>query len=266
MLTDFPKLKLVIVEDESAWLGKIEKILKDHFSDKLVIVGKASFIPTAIETIKKANPDIVILDLKIGNRWSWDILEEFISPDFFIVFISSYPIHEARCILQRSCLGFIDKEQLTEKNLQLHINLALNMNAKIQYEKYRTLRRILNNEDIITVESTSRNLEIIFREEIIYAEVKNRIITYHTVKKLIRTASSIEEILPALNSMPETGGFSNTDIRFFRIHRNTIINLKYLESIEKDYVVLSGPGVSSISVDISRNCKIKLIEFEKNRK
>lgn len=247
------RLRLLIVEDEDAWITKIKTILSSHFYDKVIVLEPKRFISQAIESIKIDHPDILLLDLKLGNRWSWEILTEFSVPDFLTVFITSHVEYYEMAVLESSNFGFINKANLSKVTLGEYIDRALLFNKKMQIQKHNLLQRILNKDDIFGIESIDGNFYLVNRGEVIYAEVNQKVVTYHTFNGSIKIIGSLEKALAVLNLNPQEEIAENENTLFLRIHRDAIVNRNHVRAINKNTIVVNSPNFSPISLPISRN-------------
>ncbi len=85
------KLKTVIVEDEILGQEVILGILKNYCNDTIEIAGVCSSVNQAIESINAHHPQLIFLDIKLGNdhQGAFNILKAIEKIDFKIIFTTS---------------------------------------------------------------------------------------------------------------------------------------------------------------------------------
>lgn len=86
------KLKTIIVEDEHLWQRALINILTQHCRDTVEIVDVTDTIEQSVDSIKKHKPQLVFLDIKLGDHdeGAFQILKSLEKLDFVIVFTTVY--------------------------------------------------------------------------------------------------------------------------------------------------------------------------------
>lgn len=83
------KMKILIVEDDALAAEYIEKLVHNHFSE-LEIVGKAATVKEASKIYNFTKPDLLIMDINLGDHDSFELFE-YIDPSLLtVVFTSSH--------------------------------------------------------------------------------------------------------------------------------------------------------------------------------
>ncbi len=67
-------LTILVVDDEEQGRNAVSFILKDHQAD-YKIIGFAEGVSDAFEKIKKLNPDLLLLDINLGDGTGFDLLK-----------------------------------------------------------------------------------------------------------------------------------------------------------------------------------------------
>jgi two-component system, LytTR family, response regulator len=85
------KLKTIIVEDEIFGQEALSGILSQYCEETVDVIDQVEAVDQAVFSIKKNNPHLVFLDIKLcGNtNGAFDVLNAFKSFDFSIVFTTS---------------------------------------------------------------------------------------------------------------------------------------------------------------------------------
>jgi DNA-binding NarL/FixJ family response regulator len=93
-------MKLLIADDSSLMRERIKNQVKDF--DQVTIVGEADNGRTAMEMIRKFNPDLVILDLHMPEIGGMEVLKKIkddkMKTKVCILTNYSYPHYKDRCI------------------------------------------------------------------------------------------------------------------------------------------------------------------------
>ncbi len=82
-------IKTLIVEDESDAVELITSIITEYCPE-LNIIGYAANVKNGIEQIELLKPELVLLDVALGNEKSFEILKHVKSVDFALVFTTAY--------------------------------------------------------------------------------------------------------------------------------------------------------------------------------
>ena len=259
--TDKKKLNTVIVDDDMQ-SRKLLGILLKKFPE-VKVVGEASTVSAALDIIKEKKPDSIFLDVCLGNDSGFEVLEK-IQNQTQIVFVSAYDDYALRAF-EVNALDYlkkpIDKDRLAltisrllEKN-ETHINKegsnGKNGEEKNLSNKKTIFESIEDKPDIIDEDDD----EYAFEENGDFTNAAKKPLEYDDrlfiasdgVSKFIKI-SSIQCItaekdysyiylvgskrLLILKPMVEWEE-RLTPKYFVRIHRSTIVNLEYVEKVEK---------------------------------
>lgn len=78
----------LIVEDESDNLESLVDLVQNH--EKLNLCGSATSVTTGVEMIVEHAPNLVFLDVMLGNATSFDLLEQLDEVNFEIIFTTGH--------------------------------------------------------------------------------------------------------------------------------------------------------------------------------
>lgn len=79
----------MIVEDEKHAMLELEEQLS-LFNDRLLVSAKAKTLGEAIKMAELHRPDIVFLDIKLGNESGFELLEHYKDPSFETIVVTAY--------------------------------------------------------------------------------------------------------------------------------------------------------------------------------
>lgn len=247
---------LLIDDDQNLRNGM--KGLLARYAPEIHILGEADSVKTGIEAIDKLKPQVVFLDIQLGDGTGFDILEQLAlkngKSSSHIVFITAHEQYAIKAF-RFSALDFllkpVDPEELQKvvekiKNVlkqndgYAHIDLLL-----------ENIRKKVDNFKRIAL-STSDGIHLFEISDIIRCESEDNYTKFYIKNNkpimISKTLKEYEEMLM------EHG--------FERIHQSHLINLSYLKSyIKKDggYVVMA----DNSNLPISQRKKERLQELLK---
>lgn len=205
------KLTAVVIDDEQLAREDLKRILNEISA--IEVIGEAKSLEDAIEKCKSLNPDIIFLDIQLGNNSGFDLVEH-LPEKRGVVFVTAYDEFAIKAfevnaydyllkpVTRERILQTIEKLPASVENsapadtLSLDDNVFLKLDSKYQFVKVASIKYISSADD--------------YSEIKIDGAVKGKL-AYKTLREW-------EERLP-LN-------------HFCRIHRFTIVNINFIESIE----------------------------------
>ena len=248
-----------ILIDDDANLRSGLKSMLDIYAPEIDIIGEADSVKTGVLILQALQPQVVFMDIQLGDGNGFDILEQLASKNgkstSHIVFVTAYEEYAIKAF-RFSALDFllkpIDPEELekvigkikqvvAKKDNYAHIDLLLeNIRKKVDHFKRIAL-------------STADGIHLFEISDIIRCESEDNYTKFYLKNNkpvlISKTLKEYEELL--------------TEHGFERIHQSHLINLAYLKSyIKKDggYVVMS----DNSNLPISQRKKDRLQELLRN--
>lgn len=218
-------IRTLIVDD----IQKLRESLKDLLlknCQSIEVVGEAESIVDALTQINLIKPDLVFLDVELGDGTAFDLLSQLTSINFKIIFVTAYNEYAIKAF-KFSALDYllkpVDKEDLiiavqkaekiiqqehTQEKMQAllsHFNPAMTNSRKIVL---KTAERIysVNVEDIVRCESD-----------------KNYTTFYLNGGKKLLVSVTLKEYDDMLSQYG-----------FFRVHQSHLINMVYFDYFLKN--------------------------------
>lgn len=248
-----------ILIDDDANLRSGLKSMLGIYAPEIDIIGEADSVKTGVLILQALQPQVVFMDIQLGDGNGFDILEQLASKNgkstSHIVFVTAYEEYAIKAF-RFSALDFllkpIDPEELEKvigkikqvvekKDNYAHIDLLLeNIRKKVDHFKRIAL-------------STADGIHLFEISDIIRCESEDNYTKFYLKNNkpvlISKTLKEYEELL--------------TEHGFERIHQSHLINLAYLKSyIKKDggYVVMS----DNCNLPISQRKKDRLQELLRN--
>lgn len=210
-------MRVVICDDEPLARERLKRIMQEEGHE---VVGEGATGLEGIEQVKATNPDVILLDIRMpkmdGIRCAKE-LSELDNPPA-IIFITAYD-HYAIAAFKAHAIGYLLKPANREELSEAMARAAVLNTA--QLSKIRRLEeRVAQPSRQHIAARTHRGVELIALSDIYYFFAEQK---YVQVRHKNGTVL-IDETLKDLEK--EFGDL------FFRIHRNALVNLNYLEMLE----------------------------------
>lgn len=247
---------LLIDDDENLRNGM--KGLLARYAPEIQILGEADSVKTGIEAIDKFKPQVVFLDIQLGDGTGFDILEQLAlkngKSSSHIVFITAHEQYAIKAF-RFSALDFllkpVDPEELQKVVVKIKEVLKQNDGYAHIDLLLENIRKKVDNFKRIAL-STSDGIHLFEISDIIRCESEDNYTKFYIKNNkpimISKTLKEYEEML--------------TEHGFERIHQSHLINLSYLKSyIKKDggYVVMA----DNSNLPISQRKKERLQELLK---
>ncbi len=86
-----PPVRICVVDDHQLVLDGLVAMLKGH-GDRVEVIGQANTAASALETVRRCEPDIVLLDVRLRNESGLDLCSELLRqvPGVRVVFLTVY--------------------------------------------------------------------------------------------------------------------------------------------------------------------------------
>ncbi|HEY6404278.1 MAG TPA: LytTR family DNA-binding domain-containing protein [Blastocatellia bacterium] len=204
--------KAVIVDDERLARAKLRAML-EHYP-QISIAGEADSADAAIQLINEERPDILFLDIQMPGESGFDLVNRLERP-VRIIFVTAFDEYAIRAF-EINALDYLLKPVTQER-----LTRAVERLSHSQTPDESPNRRLEHDDFLfLTIDQNSRFLRVREIKYISAADVYSEIITADEQKTLVlKPLSEWEERLP--------------EKYFARIHRSTIINIEFVERVEK---------------------------------
>lgn len=201
--------KILIVEDELLIAEGLETIINSINSKiEITITGYAK---EALDYANSSHYDTFLLDIQLLDYSGFELAKEIRNIDRYkltpIIFITAIPTRELMAFKEIHCYDYIIKpfkEEEVKSALKTIINYGI-----VEKETYLKLTQ-------------KEYTYLIDQNEILYIESQNRKIRITTINEQIELSTyTLKELLDKLTT------------NFIRCHRGYIININYIEEVDK---------------------------------
>jgi len=212
--------RAVIIDDEAKARGTISKLLQLN-APQIDVVGEAGNIPEAENLIENVRPQIVFLDIRIGNGLGFQLIESIRKISAKIIFITAHAEYAVRAF-DLSALDYVLKPvdpvrltQAVEKALENESDIAT-------LTKFNSLRNNLEKNPKIVL-STHDGLYSYAIDEVMRCEADGNYTRFvFTNGQSLLVSSTLLDFERKLCTYG-----------FFRVHKKHLINTQYFRNTEK---------------------------------
>lgn len=233
------KIKVIVVDDEKMAREGLAELIRPY--DDFNIVGVCSSGIEAFQTLNECHADLMFLDIQMPGIDGFDLLN-MIPRDKrpLVVFITAYDDYALRAFEFRA-VDYLLKpftnqrfSEMIDKVRELirssHLITQLDRIDQVIHDLYKNKdaeNELFTDKDDRTgnemvIVKQSGKIKIIPANAIIYIEAYDYYIKIHEIKETSIVRIPIKDVIDRLPGR-----------LFIRIHRGSIINLNFLESLEK---------------------------------
>ncbi|WP_020534372.1 LytR/AlgR family response regulator transcription factor [Lewinella cohaerens] len=212
-------LRALLVDDETTARITLSRILK-MYCPEVEIVGEAGNIIDAGKLIQQLEPEIVFLDIRIGQHTGFDLLEMIKRPNFQLVFVTAYDQYALQAF-EYSALDYllkpIDPDRLiyvVQKSIKERNNHQLSGRLQAMRNDWD------KNEPETIVVNNDQGYHFIPLSGLMRLSSDRGTTAFHSEDQpVITVAKNIGEFAKML-----------PDSSFFRCHQSHVINLRWVSS------------------------------------
>ena len=204
-------LKCVIVDDEKLAREDLKSVLKEF--NNIEVVAEADSADSAANLLRTIEPDILFLDIQMPGKTGFDLLAE-VQTSAKIIFVTAYDEYAIKAFEVSA------QDYLLKPVSKSRIELALDHLKTSEENKSIQLNQLDYNDTIfVMINNSYQFLKISTIIKIIAAGNYSEIYTNGKQKGLV-----LKSLREWENRLPNN--------QFVRVHRNSVINLEFVEKIE----------------------------------
>ncbi|MEN8223881.1 MAG: LytTR family DNA-binding domain-containing protein [Bacteroidota bacterium] len=247
-------IKTIIIDDEVKARETISNMLNTYCKD-LEVIDTAGSVKEGLKVLKKNSPDLVFLDIKMGDGTGFDLLRKLDEVNFSLVFITAFEEFAIRAI-KFSALDYIlkplDPDELihaVEKARQAIEKENVSLRLEALYENLE----MLNTKTKKIVLKTTSSVHIVNLSDIIRCESeKNYTHFFLSDREKVTVSKTLKEFNELL-----------VNYSFYRVHQSHLVNLAHVKRYDKQeggYLVMD----DNSSVPVSFRKREELMKVFKN--
>jgi len=218
-------MNIIIIDDEQQVRQTLKKMLS-QLDTEIQVLGEAGNVQNGISLVKENQPDLIFLDIELTDGTGFDLLKQIEDKTFQVIFITAYHEYAINAI-KFSALDYILKPFDPED-----IGRAIDKASKaMENEKLQIkLKAFLDNVENISKEgkkivlNTSESVHLVNIQDIVRCQSDGNYSRFHLnggkVLLVSKTLKHFDEML--------------TPFGFFRVHQSHLVNLDYLDHLQKE--------------------------------
>jgi len=244
------KIRSLIIDDEPSGRELLEGILVRHYP-QVEIVASVGTLQEAIQEVDDHKPDLVFLDIKLGNDDGFDLLTKTKFDLYHVIFVTAYSEFALRA-LKASAVDYLLKP-IGIAEVGASIDRFREATEKVGVRQLAMIKEYVRKEQLKPREklsvSTLDGYEFISADDVLYLKADRNYTEIHLKnvkhKVITKAIGVLEKELPLYP--------------FFRIHKSYIINLNEVTQ----YVPGNGGYVRMTDqkrLEVSRRKKKQLLQ------
>jgi len=222
-------VKTILIDDEAFVREDIRQKIEAFFPREIAILAEADSVESGLEAIKKYEPELLLLDINLGDGTGFDLIQQSEFKDFDVIFITGFDNHAIKAI-KVGALDYILKP-VADDEFKEAVEKAIEHQQPTGY-----LEKLIevSNEYFKGVEKkrvilkTADTVYAIYEDDIIYCRSDGNYTTFYTqqLEKIVvsKPIKKIEEIL--------------SENIFIRCHQSYIVNKKHVLKYNKQGVLI----------------------------
>lgn len=244
-------LKTLLIEDSADAAEKIQFLLGKYCAEKIQLLAHASSGHEGIMAIAEHRPELIFLDIELGDMTAFEMLERIDPIDFQVIFTTSHD-HYAIKAIRYSAVDYLQKP-IGREELLAAIVRAENSPLRMIREQVNQLAHHALPKSVLPEKIALTTSEgLIFKKirDIIRCESDRMytVVVMANGEKLLvsKPMGQLEEILEGQE--------------FFRVHNSHLINMLHIRQFVRadgGYVVME----DGATVSVARNRKDDFLEL-----
>ncbi len=244
-------IRTLVVDDEAAFIGNLESIVASQ-PNILQIVGSARSVKEGLQKIDELEPDLIFLDVQMGDGTGFDLLEQCERRDFKVIFVTAYDQYAIEAF-RFSAVDYLLKpvvstdfweaveraiDEIEKSRSELQLNVLMDNVHSLSKEKKKL---VLREADV---------LHVVKLDDILWCMADSSYTHFHLIsgEKII-----VSQHLKEFEDMLDKNGF-------FRAHRSHLVNVNKITKFDKrEGGIIHLEGDNTLPVSVRK--KEKLLEI-----
>jgi len=215
--------KILIIDDENRTRKLIAKMI-DSFGFDVETIPEGENVESAINAIKKYNPDIVFLDIQMPDGTGFDVLASLPDKNFEVIFITAHEEFAIKAI-KFSALDYllkpVDTNELKTALERALKTINLNQFDNLKFDALKT--NIQPSEKRRLVLKTQESVYVVELDQIIRCEADRNYTSFFLKEnKRILVSRTLKEYEILLSNH-----------NFLRVQQSHLVNIQYVDRYDK---------------------------------
>lgn len=211
-------LKAFIVDDEAMTRDTLAGLIRKFCAD-VHIVGMAENYSTAIKALKQHQVDIIFMDINLGNHTGFDVLDELLSYQAAVVFVTAYEEFALKAF-KYAAVNYLLKPV---NHLELIETIGRIRQSKVDLAAIDTMGENSYERKKIAI-SNKNKIELVAISDVVYVAAEGSYTVLHLQnKESIMVSKHLKQVEDMLAAYPQ----------FIRVHRSYIANKRFITAFNR---------------------------------
>lgn len=212
--------RTILIDDEPLAIQRLERLLQPH-KDIVDIIASATSGRDAVALIKDLNPDLIFIDIQMPELTGFEVLRQLSNPPL-VIFATAYDEFALKAF-ETNAIDYLVKP-IDPKRLSAALEKLCRLTSPQRQDIRRQLQDLLRS----VARTETQRLKVRVGNKIILVDV-DTVVFFRAADKYVEahTSDITHLITESLNQLQEM--LAGRD--FVRIHRSTMINLKFVRDI-----------------------------------
>jgi two-component system LytT family response regulator len=229
-------IKTIVIDDEKPSREVMCNYLEEYCPD-IEIVGTAGSVSSAFKIIRKNHPDLVFLDIELGDGKGFDLLKMFEKVEFRIVFVTAYSEYAVKAF-RFSAVDYLLKPVKIDELKEAVDKVRSLGGTYLNSENISALLKNISNtpaSNPTLVIPHVKGFEVLRISDIIMCKADGYCTNFHLNgnRKIVssKNLKQYEDLLPEHN--------------FIRVHHSFLVNLDHVCSFTKQGEIFLTEGIKA---------------------
>lgn len=218
-------LHAVSIDDELE-NTKVLTYLVEKYCPHIQMLGQADSVESGTQLIDSLKPDIVFLDIQLGEELSFDILDQISHKESRVVFVTSYNEYAIKAF-QYNAIDYLLKPLDIEEIIRVGHKIRDDFEKKDThlFQQISDLKRYVQDmqaQEFITIPSLKK-IDVVKTSDILYIKSEAKFSIFVLDRGEIISSKNLgayESLLPKF--------------KFFRVHNSYIVNLDKIRHVHRE--------------------------------
>jgi two-component system LytT family response regulator len=218
-------MRAILIDDENSNLENLRTLLEKH-CPQVTIVATAQNVSDAVAAIEEYLPQLVFLDIQMGEQTGFDVLKQLPTRNFEVIFVTAYDQYGIQAV-KFAALDYLLKPIDIEELVHSVTKAEHKLRAQIQTSQLDFLLQQLKKPD-----ATASKIALQMQTEIRYVTL-SEIIRCEADNTYTHFFLSGNEKILVSKSLKEYADLLRPS-GFLRTHQSHLVNPKYVKSWLKE--------------------------------
>ena len=245
------KIKVIIVDDEMHARSFLRKFCERYYNESIEVVDECNSVQSAVQSIKKNQPDLIFLDITMPDEDGFELLKYFDKINFEIIFTTAHKEYAIKAI-RNSALDYLVKPVNMEDFKLAITRYESKKQVKISIDRFKLLTENISSQSIDKqriVFPTKNGFEVVQSDSIVYCKSDGSYTSIFTTEREYLITKSLKDISKSL-----------IEPQFIRIHKSYVVNRNYIKGFKSDEFNIEMISGETIPVSETFFTKKKLID------